>query len=134
MAEKPSKRIKKAVKAWLSREGSKLESISNPRAEFLFKVKFRRFFFNVVRHSFSQGVTLGFVQPRPGQPGPKPPGPGLVVSERVYDDGFSEDRLWQAMIKVHSTVDMAIALLNEITGHGMKPPQESTDTGPAYYT
>ena len=171
MAEKPSKRIKKAVKAWLSREGSKLESISNPRAEFLFKVKFRRFFFNVVRpneqnfiqvesqvmvspqhlkvlnaekmrdfqmqavkYSFSQGVTLGFVQPRPGQQGPKPPGPGFVVSERIYDDGFSEDRLWQTMIKVHSTVDMAIALLNEITGHGMKPPQDSTDTGPAYYT
>ncbi|MHA2385235.1 MAG: DUF2299 family protein, partial [Candidatus Thorarchaeota archaeon] len=49
MSEKPSKRIKKAVKNWFTKEGSKLETISNPRAEFLFKVKFQRFFFTVVR-------------------------------------------------------------------------------------
>ena len=41
--------IKDAVRDWFSREGTKVESISNPRAEFLFKVKFNRFFFTVVR-------------------------------------------------------------------------------------
>ncbi len=171
MSEKPSKIIKKAVKSWFSREG-KVETISNPRAEFLFKVKFQRFFFTVVRpneqnyiqmesqvmispqhlkvlnaekmrdfqvqalkFSFSQGVQLGFIQPRPGQQGPKPPGPGFVISDRIYDDGFSEDRLWEVMRRLHSAVDMSIAVLNEITGQGgLKPPQEPTDTGPSYYT
>ncbi|MHA2021868.1 MAG: DUF2299 family protein, partial [Candidatus Thorarchaeota archaeon] len=138
-AEKPSKRIKKAVKNWFSKEGTKVETISNPRAEFLFKVKFQRFFFTVVRpneqkfiqlesqvmispqhmkvlsqekmrefqiqalkFSFTHGVTLGFIKPRPGQQGPKPPGPGFVVSDRIYDDGFSEDRLWMVMRGLHS--------------------------------
>jgi hypothetical protein len=172
LSEKPSKRIKKAVKSWFAKEGSKLETISNPRAEFLFKVKFQRFFFTVVRpneqnfiqlesqvmispqhlkvlsaekmrdfqmkavkFSFSHGVQLGFIQPRPGQQGPKPPGPGFVVSERIYDDGFSENRLWEVLRRLHTAVDMSIAILNETTGQGgMKPPQESTDTGPSYYT
>jgi hypothetical protein len=171
-AEKPSKRIKKAVKNWFSKEGTKVETISNPRAEFLFKVKFQRFFFTVVRpneqkfiqlesqvmispqhmkvlsqekmrefqiqalkFSFTHGVTLGFIKPRPGQQGPKPPGPGFVVSDRIYDDGFSEDRLWMVMRGLHSAVDMSIALLNEITGQkGMKAPTEPTDSGPSYYT
>ncbi|MFQ5833118.1 MAG: DUF2299 family protein [Candidatus Thorarchaeota archaeon] len=172
MAEGSSKRIKKAVKSWFRKEGTKIETISNPRAEFLFKVKFQRFFFTVVRPneqkyiqvesqvmispqhlkvlnaekmrefqvqalkaSFAQGVNMGFIQPRPGQPGPKPPGPGFVVSDRIYDDGFGEDRLWQVLRRVHGTVDMAIALLNEITGQtGVRPPKEPTDTGPTYYT
>ncbi|MHA2322169.1 MAG: hypothetical protein ACXACG_10995 [Candidatus Thorarchaeota archaeon] len=135
MSEKPSKRIKKAVKSWFTKEGSKLETISNPRAEFLFKVKFQRFFFTVVRpnernfiqlesqalkFSFTKGVTLGFIKPRPDQQGPKPPGPGFVVSDRIYDDGFSEDRLWGVMRRLHSAVDMSIALLNEITGQNRK--------------
>jgi hypothetical protein len=135
VSEKPSKRIKKAVKSWFTKEGSKLETISNPRAEFLFKVKFQRFFFTVVRpnernfiqlesqalkFSFTKGVTLGFIKPRPDQQGPKPPGPGFVVSDRIYDDGFSEDRLWGVMRRLHSAVDMSIALLNEITGQNRK--------------
>ncbi|MHA1925277.1 MAG: DUF2299 family protein [Candidatus Thorarchaeota archaeon] len=172
MSEKPSKRIKRAVKSWFSKEGAKVETISNPRAEFLFKVKYQRFFFTIVRpnerkfiqlesqviispqhlkilsqekmrefqiealkFSFTQGVNLGFIKPRPDQQGPKPPGPGFVVSDRIYDDGFSEDRLWAVMRRLHSTVDMSIALLNEITGQrGMKPPTETTDSGPSYYT
>lgn len=172
MSEKPSKRMKKAVKTWFKNEGTKVESISNPRAEFLFKVKFQRFFFTVVRpnernfiqiesqvmispqhlkilsqekmkefqiealkFSFTQGVTLGFIKPRPDQQGPKPPGPGFVVSDRIYDDGFSGDRLWEVMRRLHAAVDMSIALLNEITGQkGMKPPTETTDSGPSYYT
>ena len=172
MSEKPSKRIKRAVKDWFRREGSKLETISNPRAEFLFKVKFQRFFFTVVRpneqnfiqlesqvlispqhlkvlnaekmrefqiqavkFSFTHGVQLGFIKPNPAQQGPKPPGPGFVVSDRIYDDGFSEDRLWEVMRKLHSAVDMSIAILNEVTGQaGMKPPTETPDSGPSYYT
>jgi len=40
---------KQVVKDWFSAEGIKVETIKNPRAEFLFKVKFMRFFFTVVR-------------------------------------------------------------------------------------
>ena len=172
MASEASERIKASVKEWFSREGTKVESISNPRAEFLFKVKFMRFFFTVVRpneqqhiqiesqvmispqhlkvltaekmrefqmqvlkFSFENGINLGFIQPRPGQPkGQGPPGPGFVVSDRIYDDGFSEDRLWQTMRRLHSAVDMAIAILNEITGQkGAKVP-DTAQEGPSYYT
>ncbi|TFG32274.1 DUF2299 domain-containing protein, partial [Candidatus Thorarchaeota archaeon] len=144
-----SDRIKNAVREWFSREGTKVESISNPRAEFLFKVKFLRFFFTVVRpndqkhiqiesqimispqhqkllnaeklrlfqmqamkFSFETGVSLGFVQPRPGQQGPQPPGPGFVISDRIYDDSFSEQRLWDTMKRLHSAIDMVISILN----------------------
>jgi hypothetical protein len=171
MSKVSSEKIKNEVKEWFSSEGIKVESISNPRAEFLFKVKYMRFFFTVVRpnerdyvqvesqvmispqhmkvltaekmkefqmqsmkFSFTNGVTLGFIQPRPGQQGPKPPGPGFVCSERIYDDGFTNDRLWQAMRKLHSTVDMIITILNEITGMGISKPPETTDSGPSYYT
>ena len=162
--------IKQKVKDWFAAEGVKVESISNPRAEFLFKVKFMRFFFTVVRpneqkhiqiesqvmispqhlkiltaekmrefqmkalqHSFTQSINFGFIQPKPGQQGPKPQGPGFVVSDRIYDDGFSHDRLWQTIRKVHAAVDMAIAILNETTGigAGKAPPTDST---PSYYT
>ncbi|MGV9103417.1 MAG: DUF2299 family protein, partial [Candidatus Thorarchaeota archaeon] len=47
--KKSTDEIKKAVRDWFSREGVKVESIKNPRAEFLFKVKFQRFYFTVVR-------------------------------------------------------------------------------------
>ncbi len=163
--------VKDAVKNWFSNEGIKVESISNPRAEFLFKVKYMRFFFTVVRpneqdyvqvesqvmispqhlkvltadkmkdfqmkalqFSFQQGITLGFIQPSPGQQrGPKPPGPGFVISDRLYDDAFSNDRLWQIMRRVHGAVDMVIAILNEIAGAPDSPPPAS-DSGPSYYT
>jgi hypothetical protein len=166
-----SELIKKAVREWFSREGTKVESISNPRAEFLFKVKFQRFFFTVVRpndqrfiqvesqimispqhqklltaeklrsfqmdamkFSFTSGVNLGFIQPRPGQPGPQPKGPGFVVSDRIYDDSFSEQALWEKMRRLHTAIDMVIALLNETTGQVGSKPDEKTDTGPSYYT
>ncbi|MFX1369926.1 MAG: DUF2299 family protein [Promethearchaeota archaeon] len=172
MVTETSKRIKSSVKDWFSREGTKVETISNPRAEFLFKVKFMRFFFTVVRpneqkhiqiesqvmispqhlkvltadkmrqfqmnalkFSFEKGINLGFIQPRPGQPkGQGPPGPGFVVSDRIYDDGFSEDKLWLTMRKLHSAVDMAIAILNEITGQVGAKVEDSADAGPSYYT
>ena len=41
--------IREAVRDWFSREGAKVETIKNPKAEFLFKVKFMRFIFTVVR-------------------------------------------------------------------------------------
>ena len=163
--------IKDAVRDWFSREGTKVESISNPRAEFLFKVKFNRFFFTVVRpndqrylqiesqvmispqhqklltvekmrsfqvqamkFSFQESLTMGFIQPRAGQPGPQPPGPGFVVSDRIYDDAFTDDRLWKTMRKLHGAIDMVITLLNEITGQSGPKPEDSTDTGPSYYT
>lgn len=163
--------IKDAVRDWFSREGTKVESISNPRAEFLFKVKFNRFFFTVVRpndqrylqfesqvmispqhqklltvekmrtfqvqamkFSFQEGLTMGFIQPRPGQPSPQPPGPGFVVSDRIYDDAFTDDRLWKTMRKLHGAIDMVITLLNEITGQAGPKPEDSTDAGPSYYT
>ncbi len=171
MPDESSESIKEGVKNWFATEGIKVESISNPRAEFLFKVKYMRFFFTVVRpneqkhiqiesqvmispqhlkvltaekmkdfqiralqFSFQQGINLGFIQPRPGQPGPKPPGPGFVISDRVYDDGFSSDRMWQVLRRVHGTVDMVIAILNEVSGGpGIKPPV-TDDSGPSYYT
>ncbi len=163
--------IKEAVREWFSREGVKVESISNPRAEFVFKVKFMRFFFTVVRpndqkyvlvesqvlispqhlkaltaekmrefqlrslkFSFGRDFNLGFIQPRPGQPGPKPPGPGFVVSERIYDDAFSEDRLWQTMRRLHSAIDMIIMVINEVTGQTVGKMPEPDTGGPAYYT
>ena len=163
--------IKDAVRDWFSREGTKVESISNPRAEFLFKVKFNRFFFTVVRpndqrylqiesqvmispqhqklltvekmrtfqvqamkFSFQEGLTMGFIQPRPGQPGPQPPGLGFVVSDRIYDDAFTEDQLWKTMRRLHGAIDLVITLLNEVTGQPGPKPEESTDTGPSYYT
>ncbi len=172
MADGTTDEIREKIKEWFSREGSKVETISNPRAEFLFKVKFKRFFFSVVRpndqpfiqvesqvmispqhlkllnaekmkefqikamrYSFSQDVDLGFIQPRPDQQqGKKPPGPGFVVSDRVYDDAFSEDRLWRLMRRVHSTVDMVIHILNDITGKMPGTIQQETDSGPSYYT
>lgn len=164
-------KIKDTIKNWFQNEGAKVESISNPRAEFLFKVKFRRFFFTVVRpndqhyiqvesqviispqhlkkltaekmrnfqmeamkFAFKHGVSLGFIQPMPGQKGPKPPGPGFVIQDRIYDDGFSEDRLWQVMIRLHSAVDMVIAILNDITGQIPGKAHAAEDAGPSYYT
>ena len=53
-----TKEIKEMVRSWFSSEGSKVESISNPRAEFLFKVKFQRFFFTVVRPNDQKYVQL----------------------------------------------------------------------------
>ncbi|MCK5389041.1 MAG: DUF2299 family protein, partial [Candidatus Thorarchaeota archaeon] len=50
--------IKKAVRDWFSREGTKVESISNPRAEFLFKIKFQRFFFTVVRPNDQRHIQI----------------------------------------------------------------------------
>ncbi len=167
-----SEQLKEAVRDWFSREGIKVESISNPRAEFLFKVKFMRFVFTVVRpldqryliiesqvlispqhlkaltvekmrqfqieamkYSFTQDVLLAFVEPRPGQPGPAPPGPGFIVSERIYDDAFSEDRLWHTLRRVHNVIDMVIFILNQITGQmGIVKEAESPDTGLSYYT
>ena len=166
-----SQRIKEAVRDWFSREGTKVETISDPRAEFLFKVKFMRFFFTVVRpndqrfiqieaqvmispehlklltpekmlvfqmqamrFSFAQNVNLGFIQPQPGQPGPQPPGPGFVASERIYDDAFSEDKLWNVVRRVHSAVDMVIQILNEVTGQTGEKGHEPEAAGPSYYT
>ncbi|TXT55977.1 MAG: hypothetical protein BAJATHORv1_30361 [Candidatus Thorarchaeota archaeon] len=163
--------IKDKVREWFSAEGSKVESITNPRAEFVFKVKFMRFFFTVVRpnerdfiqiesqvmispqhlkvltgekmkqfqmeamkFAFSQGINLGFIQPRPGQQGQKPPGPGFVVSDRIYDDAVSNDRIWQTMRRLHSAVDMVIALLNDATGQTPGKAPEPPDQGPSYYT
>ncbi|MFW9927244.1 MAG: DUF2299 family protein [Candidatus Thorarchaeota archaeon] len=163
--------IKEAVRDWFSREGAKVETISNPKAEFLFKVKFMRFFFTVVRpneqrylliesqimispqhqklltvekmrefqmnamkFSFQEGFNMGFVQPRPGQPGPQPPGPGFVVSNRIYDDAFTEDHLWKTMRKLHGAIDMMIALLNEVTGQPGTKEDTTTEAGPSYYT
>ncbi len=171
MSDRESERIKKAVREWFSREGIKVESISNPRAEFLYKVKFMRFFFTVVRpndqkfiqiesqvlispqhlkkltaekmqefqikamrFAFTQDISMGFIQPRPGQPGPKPPGPGFVVSDRIYDDAFSADMLWRTMRKVHRIVDMVIHILNDITGDTPGKAPEPTEEGPSYYT
>ena len=171
MSNDMSDMVKNSVKNWFSNEGIKVESISNPRAEFLFKVKYMRFFFTVVRpneqrylqvesqvmispqhlkvltpekmkqfqmealkFSFQQGLTLGFIQPRPGQKQPgQPPGPGFVVSDRLYDDAFSDDRLWQIMRRVHGAVDMVIAILNEIAGSPTMTPS-TDDSGPSYYT
>jgi hypothetical protein len=163
--------IKEAVRDWFSREGIKVETIKNPRAEFLFKVKFHRFFFSVIRPNdqrflqiesqvmispqhqklltvekmrsfqmetmkfgFQEGLTMGFIQPRPGHKGPQPQGPGFVVSERIYDDAFTEDKLWRTMRKLHGAIDMVIALLNETTGQPGPKPETSADTGPSYYT
>lgn len=163
--------IKDAVREWFSQEGTKVESISNPRAEFLYKVKFMRFFFTVVRpndqdyiqiesqimispqhqkllnaeklrefqmeslkFSFTQNVNLGFIQPRPGQPGPQPQGPGFVVSDRIYDDAFSEQNLWTTVRRLHSAIDMVIAILNDITGQMGPKPTEGAESGPSYYT
>ncbi|MFW9907492.1 MAG: DUF2299 family protein [Candidatus Thorarchaeota archaeon] len=173
MANRTTEQIKDLVKNWFQDEGIKVESISNPRAEFLFKVKFQRFFFTVVRpnekpfiqvesqvmispqhlqaltadkmrefqmktlqFSFQQGITLGFIQPRPGQPmpqGQKPPGPGFVISERLYDDAISDNQVWLLMKRVHGAVDMVIAILNEIVGAPAGPPPVD-DAGPSYYT
>ena len=77
---------------------------------------------------------MGFVQPRPGQPGPQPPGPGFVVSDRIYDDAFTEDHLWRTMRKLHGAIDMIIAMLNEVTGQIGTKPEPTTDSGPSYYT
>jgi hypothetical protein len=166
-----SDKIKEAIRAWFSREGVKVEAISDPRTEFLFKVKFMRFFFTVVRpndqrftqieaqvmispehlklltaekmrvfqmqamrFSFAQNVNLGFDQPQPGQPGPQPPGPGFVASERIYDDAFSEDKLWNVVRRVHSAVDMVIQILNEVTGQTGEKGHEGEAEGPSYYT
>ncbi len=166
-----SEQLKEAVRDWFSREGIKVESISDPRAEFLFKIKFMRFLFTVVRpreqryliiesqvlispqhlkaltaekmrqfqfeamkHSFTQDVILAFVEPRPGQPGQSPPGPGFIVSARIYDDAFSEDRLWHTLRQVHNMIDMVIFILNQITGQMVIKEPESPDTGLSYYT
>ncbi len=172
MSEDMSEMVKNSVKNWFSNEGVKVESISNARAEFLFKVKYMRFFFTVVRpneqryiqvesqvmispqhlkvltpekmkqfqmkalkFSFQQGIILGFIQPKPGQPkGQGPPGPGFVVSDRLYDDAFSDDRLWRTMRRVHGAVDMVIAILNEVVGSPALTPPSSDEAGPSYYT
>lgn len=167
-----SETIKNKVRDWFSQEGTKIESISDPRAEFLFKVKFQRFFFSVVRpneknhiqiesqimispqhqklltaeklrsfqmetmkFAFEQGIGLGFIQPRPGQPGPQPKGPGFVVSDRIYDDSFSDQVLWEKMRRLHSAIELVIAFLNETTGQiGAPKIDEKTDSSPSYYT
>ncbi len=171
MSDSESERIKEAVREWFSREGIKVESISNPRAEFLFKVKFLRFFFTVVRpndqafvqiesqvmispqhlkmltadkmkrfqiqamrFAFTQDISVGFIQPQPGRQGSKPPGPGFVVSDRIYDDAFSNDMLWRTLRKVHRIVDMIIHILNDITGDSAGKTPEPADAGPSYYT
>jgi hypothetical protein len=164
-------KIKEVVRDFFSREGIKVESISNERAEFLYKIKFMRFVFTVVRpndqphiqvesqvlispqhlkvltpekmrkfqiesmrYSFTQEVLLGFVQPRPGQQGPQPPGPGFIVSQRIYDDAFSEDRLWNVIRAVHNVVDMVIHILNDVTGQPTGKPSEEPESGLSYYT
>jgi hypothetical protein len=163
--------IKEMVRNWFSGEGSKVESIKNDRAEFLFKVKFQRFFFTVVRpndqnyiqietqvmispqhlkvltgekmqmfqmaavkFAFENGVSLGFIKPRPGQKGPQPPGPGFLVRDRIYDDAVSNNQIWRVMQRLHTAVDMAIAILNEIAGQPGKKPQIPEEEGPSYYT
>lgn len=163
--------IREAVRDWFSREGTKVETIKNPKAEFLFKVKFMRFVFTVVRpndqrflqiesqimispqhqkllnvekmrefqmnamkFSFQEDFNMGFVQPRPGQPGPQPPGPGFVISDRIYDDAFTEDHLWRVMRKLHGAIDMVIAMLNDVTGQPGIKTDTSTEAGPSYYT
>ncbi len=172
LSDNAAEMSKRAVKDWFSNEGIKVESISNPRANYLFKVKFQRFVFTVVRpndqnyiqiesqvlispqhlklltaekmrqfqmealkFAFSIGANLGFMQPQPGQQrGQKPPGPGFVISDRIYDDGFSEHRLWKVMRSLHSAVDMVIAILNDVTGTTPGKPDAQPDTAPAYYT
>lgn len=163
--------LKNTIREWFSRDGAKVESISDPRAAFLYKVKFMRFFFTVVRpndqryiqvesqimispqhqklltaeklrefqmqalkFSFTQSVNLGFIQPKPGQPGPQPQGPGFVVSDRLYDDAFSEQNLWKTMRRLHSAIDMVIAILNDITGQPGQKATDAPDAGPSYYT
>jgi len=163
--------LKNSIREWFSRDGAKVESISDPRAAFLYKVKFMRFFFTVVRpndqryiqvesqimispqhqklltaeklrefqmqalkFSFTQSVNLGFIQPKPGQPGPQPQGPGFVVSDRLYDDAFSEQSLWKTMRRLHSAIDMVIAILNDITGQPGQKAGDATESGPSYYT
>jgi len=163
--------LKNSIRDWFSREGTKVESISDPRAAFLYKVKFMRFFFTVVRpndqryvqvesqimispqhqklltteklrefqmqalkFSFANSVNLGFIQPKPGQPGPQPQGPGFVVSDRLYDDAFSEQNLWKTMQKLHGAIDMVIALLNDITGQPGQKTTDAAEAGPSYYT
>ena len=64
----------------------------------------------------------------------EPPGPGFVVSDRIYDDAFSEDHLWRTMRKLHNAVNMVITILNETTGQVSAKPQTTADTGPSYYT
>jgi hypothetical protein len=166
-----TERMKNTIRDWFSREGTKVETISDPRAAYLYKVKFMRFFFTVVRpndqryvqvesqimispqhqklltaeklrefqmqalkFSFTQSVNLGFIQPKPGQPGPQPPGPGFVVSDRLYDDAFSEQNLWKIMQRLHSAIDMVIAILNDITGQPGQKPTDAPEAGPSYYT
>ncbi|MDF1539691.1 MAG: hypothetical protein P1Q69_12395, partial [Candidatus Thorarchaeota archaeon] len=108
--------------------------ISPQHMKVLTAEKMKDFQMKALQFSFQQGINLGFIQPRPGQPGPKPPGPGFVISDRIYDDGFSSDRLWQVLRRVHGAVDMVIALLNEVAGGlGIKPPV-TDDSGPSYYT
>ena len=172
MSEDMSALMKERVRDWFSREGIKIESITNPKAEFVFKVKFQRFFFTVVRPNdkhyvqvesqilisqqhlqkltaekmqefqikamqfgWGQDISMGFIRPQPGKPGPQPPGPGFVVSDRIYDDTYSDDMLWRTIRKLHSAVDMTISILNEVTGFvGTKEPEPPTDAGPSYYT
>jgi hypothetical protein len=171
MTDKASAKSKRAVREWFAKEGMKVESITNARAEYLFKVKFMRYFFTAVRpndqnyiqletqvmispqhlqlltaekmqkfqmeamrFAFQSGVNMGFVQPRPGQQGPKPPGPGFVVSDRIYDDAYSDDRMWHSLRRLHSSVDMVIAILNDVTGAKPGKPPATDEAPPSYYT
>jgi hypothetical protein len=95
--------------------------------------KMREFQMNAMKFSFQEGFNMGFVQPRPGQPGPQPPGPGFVISDRIYDDAFTEDHLWRIMRKLHGAIDMVIAMLNDITGQPGVKPDTTGETGPSYY-
>ena len=171
MSDDISAMVKERIRDWFSREGIKIDSISDPRAEFVFKVKFQRFIFTVVRPNdrnyvqiesqiiisqqhlqrltsekmqefqiramqfgWGQDISMGFIRPQPGKPGPQPPGPGFVVSDRIYDDSYSDDKLWRALRRLHSSVDMSISVLNEITGYVGGREEPPTDTGPSYYT
>jgi hypothetical protein len=171
MSEDISAMVKEQIRDWFSREGIKVDSISNERAEFVFKVKFQRFVFTVVRPNdrnyvqiesqilisqqhlqklttekmqefqiramqfgWGQDVSMGFIRPQPGKPGPQPPGPGFVVSDRIYDDDYTDDKLWRTIRRLHSTVDMSISILNEVTGFVSGREEPPSDTGPSYYT
>jgi hypothetical protein len=108
--------------------------ISPQHQKLLNAEKLRSFQMEAMKFAFTTGIGLGFIQPRPGQPGPQPKGPGFLVSDRIYDDSFNDQALWEKMRRLHSAIEMVIALLNETTGQVGSKPDEKTDTSPSYYT